>query len=471
MENQSESFISLKGIDKIYPNGVQAVFDFNLDIQENDFIVLVGPSGCGKTTTLRMIAGLEDISSGELYIEGKLSNFVESKDRNIAMVFQSYALYPNLTVYDNMAFGLKIKKVPKEEIDKRVFEAAKILDLGKYLDRKPRELSGGQMQRVALGRAIVRNAPIFLMDEPLSNLDAKLRVSMRSEIVRIHEQVHSTTVYVTHDQVEAMTMATKIVVMNQGFVQQIGKPEEIYSNPCNSFVATFIGTPSMNLFKARYKDGSILVDGLKLNELKNIKNVHDKFYVNKLKIIKNALTSDYDLLSEEDRNNEEMINALPLGTDALKILREIQSHIAGYKGAVTVKEIKKHFSLKKLFRKKNKQSEPNFDRSVLKEMGNTIEKYILTQEHEVFVGIRPEKIKLSVLKEGDSAKDKIIVEAKTIELLGAEYNVFFDFNGKQLVAKLSAENKISLGQKLILDLDEKALFIYDEVTGENILNN
>lgn len=250
--------LQLKHIDKIYENGVQAVFDFNLDIQDKEFIVFVGPSGCGKSTTLRMIAGLEDISRGELMIDDKRMNEVEPKDRNIAMVFQSYALYPHMTVYENMSFGLKIKKVPKDEIDRRVQEAASILEIQDYLQRKPKELSGGQRQRVALGRAIVRNAKVFLMDEPLSNLDAKLRVQMRSEIIKLHERIGATTIYVTHDQTEAMTMASRIVVMSKGHIQQIGTPKEIYNNPKNMFVAGFVGAPATNFIYGKI-DGDYFV--------------------------------------------------------------------------------------------------------------------------------------------------------------------------------------------------------------------
>ena len=229
----NDAYISLLHINKIYDNHVQAVFDFNLDIQKHEFIVFVGPSGCGKSTTLRMIAGLEDITSGDLYIDGTYSNDLTPKERDISMVFQSYALFPNMTVYQNMAFGLKINHVNKEELDRRVRNAAEILQLTDYLDRKPANLSGGQMQRVALGRAIVKDSKLFLMDEPLSNLDAKLRVAMRSEIVDLHNKLGATTIYVTHDQTEAMTMATRIVVMNKGYVQQIGTPKEIYNHPYN----------------------------------------------------------------------------------------------------------------------------------------------------------------------------------------------------------------------------------------------
>ena len=414
-----DSFVSLKNINKIYPNGVQAVYDFNIDIEENDFIVLVGPSGCGKSTTLRMIAGLEDITSGYLYIDKVLSNYLPSKNRDISMVFQSYALYPQMTVYDNIAFPLKSrkyrtvlvaetslsmnealryleqpndyisalreatdkgldketkieyvatklnisekavqflvkngvttvesleelskngvslhdelvakanklieqevnkftakgyiineqyevledgnlvyinKKLTKEEIRRKVFEAAEILDLGPYLDRRPKELSGGQMQRVALGRAIVRNAKLFLMDEPLSNLDAKLRVQMRSEIVRIHEQIGATTIYVTHDQTEAMTMATKIAVMSKGWVQQIGTPNEIYYNPKNIFVATFIGSPAMNIFDGEYDNGVVTFNGgYKVQLDPSFVKKHDDFYREKIADLERMLNLD-----------------------------------------------------------------------------------------------------------------------------------------------------------------------------------
>ena len=247
--------IKFQNINKIYDNKVQAVFDFNLEVHDKEFIVFVGPSGCGKSTTLRRLAGLEDISSGELYIDDVLVNDVPPKDRNIAMVFQSYALYPHMTVYNNMAFALKLKKTPKDEIDRRIHEAAAILGLEPYLQRKPKALSGGQRQRVALGRAIVRSPKVFLMDEPLSNLDAKLRVQMRAEIARIHEEVGATTVYVTHDQTEAMTMATRIVVMKDGKIQQIGTPKEVYDHPVNMFVGGFIGSPAMNFFNGEFADG------------------------------------------------------------------------------------------------------------------------------------------------------------------------------------------------------------------------
>ena len=242
--------IKLDNVCKVYPNGFEAVKNFNLDVKDKEFIIFVGPSGCGKSTTLRMIAGLEDISSGTLTIDGKVVNDVEPKDRDIAMVFQNYALYPHMTVYDNMAFGLKLRKLPKDEIDKKVREAAKILDLDKLLDRKPKALSGGQRQRVAMGRAIVRNPKVFLMDEPLSNLDAKLRVQMRIEISKLHDRLGATMIYVTHDQTEAMTLGTRIVVMKDGIVQQVDTPQNLYEKPGNLFVAGFMGSPQMNFLDA-----------------------------------------------------------------------------------------------------------------------------------------------------------------------------------------------------------------------------
>lgn len=251
------SEVQLKNITKEYDNGFVAVKDFNLDVADKEFIIFVGPSGCGKSTTLRMIAGLEEISGGTLLIDNKEMNEVEPKDRDIAMVFQNYALYPHMTVYDNMAFGLKFRKVPKDEIDKKVHEAAKILDIENLLDRKPKALSGGQRQRVAMGRAIVRDPKVFLMDEPLSNLDAKLRVQMRSEIAQLHERLGATIIYVTHDQTEAMTLGTRIVVLKDGVIQQVDTPENLYNHPQNVFTAGFIGSPQMNFFDAAVRsDGS-----------------------------------------------------------------------------------------------------------------------------------------------------------------------------------------------------------------------
>ncbi|MCR2821092.1 ABC transporter ATP-binding protein [Lederbergia panacisoli] len=275
--------LRLDSIYKVYDNKVTAVEDFNLHVKDKEFIVFVGPSGCGKSTTLRMIAGLEEITQGDFYIDDKRVNDVAPKDRDIAMVFQNYALYPHMSVYDNMAFGLKLRKMPKKEIEERVNEAAKILGLENFLDRKPKALSGGQRQRVALGRAIVRDAKVFLMDEPLSNLDAKLRVQMRAEIAKLHQRLQTTTIYVTHDQTEAMTMASRIVVMKDGVIQQVGTPKEVYENPVNIFVGGFMGSPAMNFFNGKLEADGFLVE----NKVKvavpegKLKMLRDQGYVGK----------------------------------------------------------------------------------------------------------------------------------------------------------------------------------------------
>lgn len=276
----------LEHVYKIFDKNVTAVSDFHLHIKDEEFVVFVGPSGCGKSTTLRMIAGLDEVSKGNIYINGKLVNDVAPKDRDIAKVFQNYALYPHMTVYKNMAFGLQNRKVPKKEIRERVLNAAKILGLEELLDRKPKALSGGQRQRVALGRAIVRDAQVFLMDEPLSNLDAKLRVQMRAEIAKLHQRLKTTTIYVTHDQTEAMTMATRLVVMKDGFIQQIGSPKEVYEYPENVFVGGFIGSPAMNFFNGKVEDGAFVVDNTRLaipEEL--MANLREQGYVGKEAIL------------------------------------------------------------------------------------------------------------------------------------------------------------------------------------------
>lgn len=303
--------LSLKNINKIYDNGFHAVKDFNMEIEDKEFIIFVGPSGCGKSTTLRMIAGLEDISSGELEIDGKRMNEVEPKDRDIAMVFQNYALYPHMTIYDNMAFSLKIKKTPKDEIDRKVKEAAKILGIENLLKRKPKQLSGGQRQRVAMGRAIVRNPKVFLMDEPLSNLDAKLRVQMRIEISKLHQKLGTTMIYVTHDQTEAMTLGTRIVVMKDGVVQQIDTPQNLYDHPRNLFVAGFIGSPQINLIDVEVlkEDDGIYVKNdhikLKLPEEKG-RALEDKNYIGKKVVFgirPESLYDDDDYLEKTDQGS------------------------------------------------------------------------------------------------------------------------------------------------------------------------
>jgi multiple sugar transport system ATP-binding protein len=453
-ERAKEHFISLQNIEKVYDNGSKAVFDFNLDIDRNEFIVLVGPSGCGKSTTLRMIAGLEEISSGSLYIDGTFSNYLPSKNRKIAMVFQSYALYPQMSVYDNIAFGLRVQKVPAKEIEERVFKAAKILDLGSYLDRKPKQLSGGQMQRVALGRAIVRNVPIFLMDEPLSNLDAKLRITMRSEIVKIHNSIKATTIYVTHDQTEAMTMATRIVVMSKGFVQQIGTPEEVYLNPNNLFVAKFIGSPAMNIMMGKYKDGKISFNnGLKLSLGKNLKKNHDKFYKEKVAELREKL-ANFDYSSYEY---------------VLKILSTI-GHMQNYVPPKAKGKIASFFDkIKNIFSSK---VEPKEEYTIEKKEGQIILSELekdLFDEHDILIGLRPEKVVLSFADENHEGKEGVVIKPTVCELLGDEYNVHFDFDGHEIIGKISADKKVTTSTELFFEMNTKDLYIFDPSTGGRIL--
>lgn len=268
------SEIALRNVCKQFDSEHYGVKDFNLDIHDKEFVIFVGPSGCGKSTTLRIIAGLEEITDGELWIDGELSNYLEPKERGMSMVFQNYALYPNMTVYRNMAYALKIRKLPKDEIDRKVHEVAKILEIDQLLDRRPAALSGGQKQRVAIGSAIIRKPKAFLMDEPLSNLDAKLRAQMRVELVKLHKQLDTTIIYVTHDQTEAMTLGTKIVVMKDGLIQQVGAPQSIYDNPVNLFVAGFLGSPSMNFFRCTVKAEENNRTALLLDDAKTVKKVY-----------------------------------------------------------------------------------------------------------------------------------------------------------------------------------------------------
>ena len=578
-----DSFVSLQGINKVYPNGVQAVYDFNLDINKNDFIVLVGPSGCGKSTTLRMVAGLEDISSGYLYIDGVLSNYLPSKSRDISMVFQSYALYPQMSVYENIAFPLRIRKYDKkkydyelvyykevielldkedivqsiinsydkslnfgkpyeyistkyncldgsakyllkevlkltklefietefinikdsikeqysnklenrketlkakgkfvndefvytdlngneiyikaklteQEIRNKVFEAATILDLGPYLDRLPKELSGGQMQRVALGRAIVRNAKVFLMDEPLSTLDAKLRVMMRSEIVRIHEQIGATTIYVTHDQTEAMTMATKIVVMSKGWVQQVGTPKEVYSKPNNLFVAKFIGSPAMNIFDGTYNDGTItLDDGFKVDFGEKLILAHKKFYTKKIEETERLLSLlDTDIEGEVTRTELAKIFSAKSYAKNEKEAKDID--------VLTYSKKKK----KKIFAKK---AVKGFDleetRSNLNEM---LAKYkeAFTSSHTIKLGIRPENIHVaSTYKEKDKSAS-FVIEPNVVELLGGEYLLHSTYNGIEMIAKVPATLEVKAHEQIKLVMSKNLIHIFDEISGERI---
>lgn len=436
-----EAFVSLQHINKIYDNHVQAVFDFNLNIKPREFIVFVGPSGCGKSTTLRMIAGLEEITYGDMYIDGSYVNDLQPKDRNISMVFQSYALYPHMTVYKNMAFGLKMRHTKKDIIHERVMKAAEILGLTEYLDRKPAALSGGQCQRVALGRAIVRDSKLFLMDEPLSNLDAKLRVQMRSEIVKLHNELQTTTIYVTHDQTEAMTMASRIVVMSKGYIQQIGTPKEIYDHPANMFVASFIGSPSMNIIKVKYKKGGLvdIAPDIKLQLSKERVAIHDKFYADGLAAVKleiaeyEKIISDFETAVEENVSKEE----------ATSVARKEKNK---NKDPLYVEYIKLQ-----LEEKKKKMEE--------------FEKIIAADEHDIMFGVRPEDL---IRPEDATAKVTLSKPFKTKvvvpELLGREYYIHFEIGKESLVAKIIGNDMISLGDDIELGFNTDNIHLFDPVS-------
>ena len=467
-EMNNESFLSLNNVMKVYPNGVKAVYDFNLDIKKHEFIVLVGPSGCGKSTTLRMIGGLEEISGGELFIDGKYSNETPSKDRRCAIVFQSYALYPHMSVYDNIAFPLKINRYPlktvkedgseiiemrkmtKDEIDEQVFKAVELLDLSQYLDRRPGELSGGQMQRVALGRAIVKNVPLFLMDEPLSNLDAKLRLTMRSEIVKLHNRIGATTIYVTHDQTEAMTMATKVVVMSRGFIQQIGTPKQVYNDPKNLFVARFIGSPTMNFFEGTYENGQIVLKNpdMVIPVGENFVERHNALYARRIGEIKG-------LLENFDEN-------------AADYMKKIQSALADDKKAVVVKKKQSLIAkVKGLFDKQEEvalfEEEKALAREKLAELENCVD-----NAHTVILGIRPERVRIKRVAESDVRDGDIIVKATVCELLGAEYNVHFNLFGKDAVATVGVQEELSEGDLFKVELYENDFYAFDPITGDVI---
>lgn len=429
---KGDAFIALQHVNKIYPNHVQAVYDFNLEIYPKEFVVFVGPSGCGKSTTLRMIAGLEDITYGNLYINKEFANTLLPKSRDCAMVFQSYALYPNMTVYDNMAYSLKVRRVDKQTIHNKVLEAAKILELEDYLSRKPGELSGGQRQRVALGRAIVRDARIFLMDEPLSNLDAKLRVQMRSEIVSLHEKIGSTTIYVTHDQVEAMTMADRIVVMKDGYVQQIGTPKEIYNHPSNVFVATFIGAPAMNIIHAEYKKGKVsLPNGLKLK------------------------------INAEQK--KELVTSINKYIDDLKkAIDEVQKENA--KLNLPAEEVADKFYKSKSFRKRipdilklNAEKIDEYEKEVAR-----LSKELEDESFEVKLGIRPEDI---VSKETSKIYKHISDEFKLFidqaELLGNEYYLYSELDNKKLIAKANANEEVKEKSEMTFVMNMDRIHLFD----------
>ncbi len=489
-EAPKDAYVSLKDVNKIYENRVQAVYDFNIDIKKNEFIVFVGPSGCGKSTTLRMIAGLESITYGDLFIDGTLCNDLEPKERDIAMVFQSYALYPHMSVYDNLAFSLKIKKyktqifnkdgteklainhqvirylkrrisslkkasnydqnelrsleesldyyentptkvykmkhMKKEEIDKRVKDAATILELTPYLNRKPNALSGGQRQRVALGRAIVRNAKLFLMDEPLSNLDAKLRVQMRSEIVKLHEKIGATTIYVTHDQTEAMTMASRIVVMKDGHVQQIGTPKEIYNYPANIFVAIFIGSPAMNILDVSCNQNKITFENGYSVEL------------------------NFDLEKECNDFYQKEIDSLNANNVSLK--EELSSYSEEDKA-------------------KEKKNRVDYIEKVISSNEELISQYQAKQRDKktLKAGIRPEDIYHHEFIEA-KAKVSSPIETKigVAELLGNEYYVHFEFANKELIAKVPSKTDAKNGDSISVVFDIDKIHLFDDLSSKRI---
>ena len=432
-------------INKIYDNNVQAVFDFNLEVQDKEFIVFVGPSGCGKSTTLRMVAGLEEITSGDLYIDDKLVNNLEPKDRDIAMVFQNYALYPHMTVYENMAFSLKLKKIPRDEIARRVEEAANILGLSQYLNRKPKALSGGQRQRVALGRAIVRHPKVFLMDEPLSNLDAKLRVQMRTEIAKIHKKVGATTIYVTHDQTEAMTMASRIVVMKDGYVQQIGTPREVYNMPANVFVGGFIGSPAMNFFKGKLSKNSFIITDENNQETKI---VLDK---EKVKIL-NDFIKDKEI--KINQTFEENLNSL-------------NNEYEEERNKLVNQNIPQEHKKKLEAREKNIE---NLDVKYKEEKDNLTNEHDLQLKnlHEIILGVRPEDIYVENDINNKNPSTTINIECDVAELLGHETIVYGYIGGQRVIIKTSSANEISQGDKLIYQFDMNKVHFFDPTTTNRI---
>ncbi len=555
-ETGHKPFLKLDHLEKVYSNGEKAVYDFHLDIQENDFVVVVGPSGCGKSTTLRMIAGLEDISAGSIYMGDELLNYKPSKDRKMAIVFQSYALYPQMNVFDNIAFPLTINEYPfpvvnaplkaaskletlreelgaqgllqaleetladksrkgnrktktadrfgiapeaarlllkaakgpaegfedrlqalldktrKEaktegvrldeacqeldeagnvktvfrkmkdwEIRRKVYETANVLDLLPYLDKLPKELSGGQMQRVALGRAIVKNVPVFLMDEPLSNLDAKLRLTMRSEIVKLHNKIGATTIYVTHDQTEAMTMATKIVVMSKGFIQQIGAPDEIYNHPANIFVARFIGSPSMNIVEFEFDRQAMTVqaEGMTIPVGEDFRRTHDDFYAAKEEIFR-GLTEDYDRKAHEY---------------LLKVLSatgETRTEIYGTAGAKKKENIEQIYA-----------AEAKIADSKLQEIRKN-----LSGNHKLLIGVRPERIHIEKCVPGKTYENCIVLKPTACELLGAEYNVYFDCFDRGMVGRMDAKERITVKDDIAVYFSREDFYAFDPVTGDFI---
>lgn len=397
-EEKGKEYLTLLHVGKVFDNKVRAVDDFNLSVRRYEFIALVGPSGCGKSTLLRMIAGLEEISEGELYIDGAYSNRTLAKNRDIAFVFQSYALYPHMTVKENLSFGLKIKGVDKATIERKVREVAGLLEIEEYLSRKPEALSGGQRQRVALGRAIIRDAKLFLMDEPLSNLDAKLRVQMRGEIIQLHRKLKATTIYVTHDQTEAMTMADRIVIMKKGVVQQIGAPKEIYNHPINRFVGEFIGSPSMNVEEAIYDQGKLIFHGDRIWNLpEEMTKAVGEYYAK----------TDFD---EEE---------------ALKRRETLSRKIEELKGKRKMKQ-SDAIAL----------SEAELACRLIDKQTETYRKIVAHEPFPILFGIRPEDIELVGIRVKNALPCKILFS----ELLGAEYYVHVEVGDKEWIVKQSAED-------------------------------
>lgn len=525
-------FVVLKDINKVYGNRVQAVFNFNLSVDKNEFIVLVGPSGCGKSTTLRMIAGLEEITDGKLYIDNVLANYLESKDRDIAMVFQSYALYPNMSVYDNIGFGLQVRGLPKDEIKKRVFKAAEILDLGGYLDRKPKELSGGQMQRVALGRAIVRDAKLFLMDEPLSNLDAKLRVQMRSEIVKLHRNIGATTIYVTHDQTEAMTMADRIVIMNKGLVQQIGSPIEVYNNPANVFVATFIGNPPMNVFKADISDNRVysgeqfiklpagvleryqahitarrvffadLLEKARLTEEKQLLQDISLLVKSVKKMLSEQAKTEYisvvnrvlavaqgkGFINFGQEQAQSYLNDAEAGNISVilsnlaeieKLIKNTDLAVAGLLKEVdssNMRAVKKDVTVvkkQKIFTKikslfTKKQAEETLEEENLRKINEYLASY---QDEAVMTNALVGIRPEDVYFEGTfngNGSNAITTRAELVELLGSEFCMHVNMFGVNVIVKRSVRDVVSSGEQVKLCLDMDKIKIFDPVSGKTV---
>lgn len=441
-----DAYISLVNVNKVYDNLVQAVYDFNLNVQKNEFIVLVGPSGCGKSTTLRMIAGLEEITAGNLFIDGVYANPLPPKERDIAMVFQSYALYPTMTVKENLAFSLKIRKMDKQEIEDRIMKTAKILQIEDYLDRKPRALSGGQRQRVALGRAIVRNSKFFLMDEPLSNLDAKLRVSMRAEIIKLHRLINATTIYVTHDQTEAMTMADRIVIMNKGYIQQVGTPEEIYNFPSNEFVSTFIGSPSMNIVPVTInKNVAEFNNKVKIKLLDEHISAIEKYFSDKLKVLDEYLANGLQI----ELDNELLVKKYHFKAEKHKKDEDVEA----LANELTLNEEEREIC-KQRFEEKSKSKE---------ETRKIYRNIIKTKKFSTHLGVRPEDCYIANDLHDPSVDPSLEVPFKVslTELLGNEYHVHGELDGKEFIIKTKANKKIPNDTVLSISLDLNKVHLFD----------